>query len=89
MPQKFSVTDHPINYRPASSSGANLCSTWGLSLGDKPIGTVWETEDDMYAGQIEGTNAEGKHREYTSPHLSFRQSVIEHLEKTAERIGIA
>lgn len=83
---KLTATDHPINYRPGSNG---LNSTWGLSIGDKPIGTVWETEDDKYAGQIEGTNATGAHREYTCPALPFRSSVIERLGEMVDRLGLA
>lgn len=88
---KLTVTDQPISYRPTTQhphvTGYN--STWGLSLNGKPIGTVWETEDDKYAGHIEGTTANGQRREYTCPHLPFKQSVIERLEEMAKRIGIA
>lgn len=83
---RLDVTDEPINYR----TGVNgLNSTWGLSLDGRPIGTVWETESDKYAGHIEGQNAHGQHREYTCPELPFRESVIERLGEMAERIGLA
>jgi hypothetical protein len=88
---KFDVTDHSISYRPTTLrpyvSGYN--ATWGLSVNGKPIGTVWETEDDKYAGQIQGTTSDGQHRGYTCPRLPSRESVIERLEEMAERIGIA
>lgn len=85
MPVKLDVTDHPINLRP--TSGAGLCPTWGLSIGDKRIGTVWETLDG-YAGQIKGTAA-GETRQYTCPEKPFRSAVIERLGEMAERLGIA
>lgn len=84
---KFEVTDHVINLRPTSLHGG-LMPTWGLSAEGTRIGTVWETEHG-YAGQIEGTNANGELRQYTCPELAHRSDAIERLKKMAERLGIA
>ncbi len=86
MTAKIEVTDHPINYRPGPNG---LNSTWGLTINGKRVGTVWETEDDKYAGRIEGQTTDGRHREYTCPGVAFRETVIDQLAKMAERIGIA
>lgn len=80
------VTDHPIHHTPEPNG---LNSTWGVTINGKRIGTVWETEDDKYAGRIEGQNGQGAHREYTCPAVAFRQNVIDRLGEMAERIGIA
>lgn len=82
---KIEVTDHAINYSPGPWG---LLPTWGLTMGEKRIGTVWETETG-YAGHIEGVTAAGKQREYDCPGMPFRQDVIDHLEMMAGRIGIA
>jgi len=83
---KLDVTDGPIHLRP--TEGAGLCPVWGLSAEGTRIGTVWETLEG-YAGQIEGTNAEGQHRQYTCPEKPFRQAVIDRLGEMAERLGLA
>lgn len=83
---QLDVTDFPTSLRPGAQG---LGSTWGLSIDGKPIGTVWETKDGKYAGQIQGENAQGQYREYTCPALPFRQSVIDQLGEMTERIGLA
>ena len=85
MSAAVEITDQPINLRPGSNG---LNSTWGLTINGKPLGAVWETEDDKYAGRIEGTTASGQLRKYTCPAVAFRGTVIERLTEMADRLGI-
>lgn len=81
---KLEVTDHIINFRPGP--GGNM-PTWGLIADGNRIGTVWETENG-YAGQIEGTTADGSPRQYTCREKPFRQDVVDRLQHMAHRLGI-
>ena len=68
--------------------GHHLYPEWELAAEGTAIGSVWETETG-YAGHIEGTTAEGDHRQYTCPEQPFRSAVIDRLDIMANRLGIA